>query len=86
MFKFKLDSILSYAQHEEEEVKMRLAVKDGQIAEVESKIQGLISDYNSGLESKAEDLKAGRMKNVPMYSAYFIRLKRAEAFHREEKE
>ncbi len=84
-FRFKFDQLLRLAVHNETEVKTRLAIKEGQIAEIDSMIANLESEYANGVEEKVQDLLAGRMERVRMYAVYFQRLLNTKEFHREER-
>ena len=85
-FVFRFQQILQICLHEENEVKARLAKKDGQIAETRAEIKKYKDEYNTGLEQKAVDLMAGDMMRVQMYPAYLARLQRSWEFHEEELE
>ena len=85
-FSFLFQNLLKLAQHEEDEVKTRLAIKDGQIAAIDAEVERLRQARDAGLDAKAQDLLAGRMERVRMYPAYFLRLKNREEFHLEERE
>jgi flagellar FliJ protein len=85
-FRYKFEQLLRLAQHEEDEVKGRLAKKEAQIAEMEMEIAKSKSQYDLALEEKTSDLLAGRMERLSMYFAYFSRLQKAVAFFQEERE
>ena len=85
-FRFRFQQLLNIAIHDEDAVKARLAVKDGQIAEAEAQIQKYIDEYNIGLEAKAIDLLAGRMDQVRMYPLFLARLVNARSFYEEERD
>ncbi len=85
-FVFRFQQILELCLHEENEVKLRLAQKDGQIAALTAEIEKLKDEYARGLEQKAIDLQAGEMMRVQMYPAYLTRLQRAWEFQEEERE
>lgn len=85
-FVFRFQQILQICLHEENEVKMRLAKKDGQIAEVKAEIKKFQDEYDKGLEQKAIDLMASDMMRVQMYPAYLSRLQRSWEFQEEELE
>ncbi|HOT28285.1 MAG TPA: flagellar FliJ family protein [Candidatus Ozemobacteraceae bacterium] len=85
-FRFRFQQLLNIAIHDEDAVKARLAVKDGQIAEAEAQIQKYIDEYNIGLEAKAIDLLAGRMDQVRMYPLFLARLANARSFYEEERD
>lgn len=85
-FKYRFKQLLQICIHEENEVKNRLAEKDGQIAEANLAIGKLKDEHQQGLEQKGDDLRAGNMVKVRMYDAYFLRLRRTWEFHEEELE
>jgi flagellar export protein FliJ len=85
-FVFRFEQLLRIAIHEEDEVKNRLSKKDGQIKETQTEIQKLKDEHAQGLIQKVEDLRAGNMSKIPMYAAYFARLKKNWEFHEEEME
>jgi flagellar protein FliJ len=85
-FVFRFQQILQICLHEENEVKMRLAKKDAQIAEVKGEIKKLKDEYDHALEQKTIDLQSGDMMRVQMYPAYLSRLQRAWEFQEEELE
>ncbi|HEY9069274.1 MAG TPA: flagellar export protein FliJ [Candidatus Ozemobacteraceae bacterium] len=85
-FKFRFQQLLKIAQHEEDAVKARLAVKDGQIAEAEMQIDKYIREYGEALEAKAIDLLAGRMDQVRMYPLFLSRLMNSRSFYEEERD
>lgn len=85
-FRFRFQQLLNIAIHDEDAVKARLAVKDGQIAEAEAQIAKYIDEYNQGLEAKAIDLLAGRMDQVRMYPLFLSRLVNARSFYEEERD
>ena len=69
-FVFRLNQLLQIAIHEENEVKDRLARKDGQIAELAAKIQKYKDDQQNALVQQQQDLLAGDLSKVQMYPAY----------------
>ncbi len=85
-FVFRFQQILQICIHEENEVKTRLAQKDGQIAAVKAEIKKFKDEYAQALEQKANDLQAGEMMRVQMYPAYLTRLQRAWEYQEEELE
>lgn len=85
-FKFRFQQLLNIALHDEDAVKARLAVKDGQIAEAEAQINKYIEEYKEALEAKAIDLLAGRMDQVRMYPLFLARLANARSFYEEERD
>ncbi len=84
-FRYKFGQLLRLAIHEEDEVKTRLAIKDGQIAEIDSILLKLKESFERGLEDKTEDLLAGRMQKIRMYVYYFARLENEKEFNLEER-
>ncbi len=85
-FRFRFQQLLNIAVHDEDAVKTRLAIKDGQIAETEAQITKYIHEYNEALEAKAVDLLAGRMDQVRMYPMFLSRLMNARSFYEEERD
>lgn len=85
-FVFRFQQLLQICLHEENEVKGRLAKKDGQIAEVNLKIKQFKKDYDAGLEQQSLDLQAGDIIKVQMYPAYLKTLQRSWEFQEEELE
>lgn len=85
-FVFRFQQILQICLHEENEVKTRLAQKDGQIAGIKAEIKKFKDEYDQALEQKILDLQAGAMTKVQMYPAYLLRLQRAWEFNEEELE
>lgn len=85
-FVFHFQQILEICIHEENEVKTRLAMKDGQINAVKAEISKFKDEYAQALEQKALDLQAGEMMRVQMYPAYLTRLQRAWEYQEEELE
>lgn len=85
-FVFRFQQILQICIHEEDEVKSRLAQKDGQIAEVNARIQKYKNEYEQALEQKIVDLSAGDMQRVQMYPAYLARLQQSWEYEEEELE
>lgn len=85
-FVFRFQQILQICLHEENEVKGRLAKKDGQMAEVKAQIQKFKDEYEQGLEQKIVDLTAGDMQKVQMYPAYLARLQNSWEYQEEELE
>lgn len=85
-FVFRFQKILEICLHEENEVKTRLAQKDGQINAVKAEIAKFKDEYAQALEQKANDLQAGEMMRVQMYPAYLTRLQRAWEYEEEELE
>ncbi|EKD82855.1 MAG: hypothetical protein ACD_39C01043G0001, partial [uncultured bacterium] len=78
--------ILQICLHEENEVKTRLAQKDGQINGIKAEIKKFKDEYAQALDNKILDLQAGNMTKVQMYPAYLARLQRAWEFNEEELE
>jgi|GEM_PF-746984 len=85
-FRFRFQQLLNIAIHDEDAVKARLAIKDGQIAEAEAQVTKYICEYNEALEAKAIDLLAGRMDQVRMYPLFLARLMNARSFYEEERD
>ena len=85
-FVFRLNQLLQIAIHEENEVKDRLARKDGQIAELAAKIQKYKDDQQNALVQQQQDLLAGDLSKVQMYPAYLNMLKKSEIFYSDEME
>ena len=85
-FVFRLNQLLQIAIHEENEVKDRLARKDGQIAELAAKIQKYKDDQQNALIQQQQDLLAGDISKVQMYPAYLNMLKKSEIFYTDEME
>lgn len=85
-FVFRFQQILQICLHEENEVKNRLAQKDGQMAEVRIEIKKFRDEYAQALEQQVIDLQAGDMAKFQMYPAYLARLQRAWEFQEEELE
>lgn len=85
-FVFRFQQVLQICIHEEDEVKNRLAHKDGQIAEVNARIQKYKDEYGQALEQKIVDLSAGDMQKVRMYPAYLARLQQSWEYEEEERE
>lgn len=85
-FVFRFQQILQICLHEENEVKGRLAKKDGQIAEVRSMINKFKDEYATALEQKIVDLNAGNMQKIQMYPAYLARLQNSWEYQEEELE
>ena len=83
---FKLNQLLQIAIHEENEVKDRLARKDGQIAELAEKIKKYQDDQESALIQQQQDLLAGDISKVQMYPSYLKALKKSEIFYTDEME
>ena len=80
-FVFRLNQLLKIAIHEENEVKDRLARKDGQIAELAAKIQKFKDDQENALLQQQQDLLSGDLSKVQMYPAYLNMLKKSEIFY-----
>lgn len=85
-FVFRLNQLLQIALHEENEVKDRLARKDGQIAELAAKIKKYQEDQETALVQQQQDLMAGDLSKVQMYPAYLNMLKKSEIFYSDEME
>ncbi|MBU1108841.1 MAG: flagellar export protein FliJ [Candidatus Riflebacteria bacterium] len=85
-FVFRFKQLLQICLYEENEVKARLAKKDGQINETKAEIKKFKDEYDQGLEHKAVDLLSGDMMRVQMYPAYLARLQRSWEYHEEELE
>ncbi len=85
-FVFRLNQLLQIALHEENEVKDRLARKDGQIAELAAKIKKYQEDQKTALVQQQQDLMAGDLSKVQMYPAYLNMLKKSEIFYSDEME
>lgn len=85
-FVFRLNQLLKIAIHEENEVKDRLARKDGQIAELAAKIQKFKDDQENALLQQQQDLLSGDLSKVQMYPAYLNMLKKSEIFYSDEME
>lgn len=85
-FKYRFQQLLQISIHEENEVKNRLAQKDGQIAAANAVVKKIKDEHARGLVQKGDDLRAGDMVKVRMYDSYFLRLRRTWEFHEEELE
>lgn len=85
-FKFRFQQILEICLHEENEVKGRLAKKDGQIAETNLAIKKFKDDYSAALEQQMVDLQAGDIMKVQMYPNYLKMLQRSWEYQEEELE
>ncbi len=85
-FVFRFQQILQICLHEENEVKGRLAIKDGQIAETNAQIKNYKDEYDEGLVSQGLDLQAGDMQKIRMYPAYLARLQKSWEYYEEELE
>ena len=85
-FVFKLNQLLQIALHEENEVKDRLMRKDGEIAELDKKIQEVKDKQEEALVQQQQDLLAGDIVKVRMYPAYLAMLSKQESFYADEKE
>ena len=83
-FVFRFKQLLQICIHEENEVKNRLAQKDGQIAEIKASIRKLKEEHAQALKNKTEDLKNGNMIQIQMYPAYLKRLQNTWEYHEEE--
>lgn len=83
-FSYRFQHLLRLAEHEEEEVRRRLAIKEGQIAAIEVQVKQIQQERQEGLDAKAVDLLSGAMERVRLYPAYFLRLQNREDFHNEE--
>lgn len=85
-FVFRFQQLLRIAEHEENEVKNRLAKKDGQIANENREIDKFKEEFNQALEQQSFDLQQGDMVKLQMYPAYLARLQKSWEFHEEELE
>ncbi|GAB4275838.1 MAG: hypothetical protein Kow0029_17250 [Candidatus Rifleibacteriota bacterium] len=85
-FVFRFQQLLQICIHEENEVKNKLARKDGQIAETNASIKKLKDEYAQALENKIIDLNAGNLFKVHLYPAYLARLQKSWEYHEEELE
>jgi flagellar export protein FliJ len=85
-FRFRFESLLGLALHEESLVKTRLALKDGQIAAETAQIERLVGEYDLALEDKAQALLTGQMDRVKLYPAFLRRLDMQRQYHEEERE
>lgn len=83
-FKFRFASLLRFAEHEEDAVKQRLAIKDGQIAGEEASIQKLKSDVGVAVDGQSKALVAGNMDFIRLYPPYIRRLENTREFHEDE--
>lgn len=83
-FVYRFQQILQICIHEENEVKGRLAIKDGQIAEANAKVKKFKEDYAHSLEQKLIDLQAGDIMKVQMYPNYLASLQRMWEYQEEE--
>jgi flagellar export protein FliJ len=84
-FTFKFAHLQRLAIHEEDQVKKRLAIKDGQIAEVDKQLGDLKEKVRIALDDKVQDLLEGNMAKVRMYMPYLTRLDKERDFHLEER-
>lgn len=85
-FVYRFRQLLEISIFEENEVKSRLAIKDGQIADVKREINKYKEEHSNALLQKTEDLKNGDMTKIRLYPAYLLRLKNAWEFQEEELE
>ncbi len=85
-FVFRLQQLLQISIHEENEVKNRLAKKDGQIAEAHMLIKKYRLEYDEALEQQSRDLQAGEIAKVQMYPPYLKSLQRSWEYQEEELE
>jgi flagellar FliJ protein len=85
-FKFRFEQILQICIHEENEVKNRLAKKEGQIAEITQGIKQFKQEHQQALENQIKDMQSGQMLKVHMYPAYLARLQKNWEFQEEELE
>lgn len=85
-FIFRFQQILQICLHEENEVKNRLAQKDGQMADIRAEIKKFRDEYAQALEQQIIDLQAGDMAKFQMYPSYLARLQRGWEFQEEELE
>ena len=85
-FVFRLNQLLQIALHEENEVKDRLMRKDGEIAELDKKIQEAKEQQETALDQQRQDMEAGDIVKVQMYPAYLAMLKKQEIFYDDEKQ
>ena len=83
-FKFRLQSLLRFAEREEDEVKKRLAIKDGQIAAEEATIRKLQGEIDTAIDGQAQALIAGNIQFVRLYPLYIKRLEKTREFHEDE--
>ncbi|MBF0500758.1 MAG: flagellar export protein FliJ [Candidatus Riflebacteria bacterium] len=83
-FVYRFATLLRLALHEEGEVKNRLAVKDGQIAAEEAKIQKVVKEREEAFADQARDLMTGSMERIRMYPLYLQRLGKTQAFYEDE--
>ena len=83
-FVFRLNQLLQIALHEENEVKDKLARKDGQIAELNEKIKKYKEDQVNTLMEQEREINSGNIANMQMYRAYIAVLKKSEIFYEDE--
>ncbi|MFZ2960521.1 MAG: flagellar export protein FliJ [Candidatus Ozemobacteraceae bacterium] len=83
-FIYRFASLLRLALHEENQVKSRLAIKDGQIAAEEAKIKKIVDEREGAFIEQARDLTSGNMERVRMYPLYLRRLQKSQDFFEEE--
>ena len=83
-FVFKLQQLLQIALHEENEVKNRLARKDGQIAELVQKIQKYIDDQDTAIKDQTLAVEAGNIMEAQMYPLYLNSLRKSQKFYENE--
>ncbi len=83
-FVFKLQQLLQIALHEENEVKNRLARKDGQIAELVQKIQKYIDDQDVAIKDQTIAVEAGNIMEAQMYPLYLNSLRKSQKFYENE--
>lgn len=83
-FVFRLNQLLQIAIHEENEVKDRLARKDGQIAELNEKINKFKDDQVNTLLEQEKEMNTGDFRNLQIYRNYIVTLKKQEIFYQDE--
>jgi flagellar FliJ protein len=85
-FIFRFQQLLQICIHEENEVKNRLALKDGQIAEVNAAIKEYANQHSQALQDQTTALRNGDMTRMQMYPAYLANIKKLREFQEEELE
>ena len=83
-FTFRFASLLRFAEHEEDAVKQRLAIKDGQISAEEASIRKLQGELDVAVDGQSKALVAGNMDFIRLYPAYIRRLDKTREFHEDE--
>lgn len=83
-FKFRFASLLRFALHEEDAVKQRLAIKDGQVAAEEASIRKVKTEIDIAVDGQSRSLISGNMDFIRLYPPYIRRLEKAREFHEDE--